>query len=119
MPMSLSEKLLPALDGYKYRNPLPDNVQKVRNLRGLHHSGKSPSKPSLSGQTSCRRGERRIPRARGDGGYQWEKRDLLNTSGQIYILTPNGSGSMHGVCTDLYQGVLALRREVNTRSSHD
>jgi hypothetical protein len=68
---SSSEKLPPAGDGNKYRDPQLDNEQRVR-VRGKLSTKWDVTIISIpSGlREPCRRGDRKIVRAREDGGQQ-------------------------------------------------
>ena len=69
-----AEELPPAGDGSKYRDPQPDIMQRMRDLRTLHPKGDFSIK-SLSSELreACGRGGRKSVRARGNRGHHENK----------------------------------------------
>lgn len=90
-----SEKCPPAADGNKYRDPQPDNVQRVRDP-GILSSKWNVSIRSLP--SGLRRGGGNPVSSRGDGGHQGNK--VLQT----YQDGHSDWGSRHRVCIAPNQG---------------
>ena len=77
-----SDKLPPATDENKHRDPQTDNMQKVRDLGTLSPNREGSIKFFLTGTRKlCGRGGRKSIKARGDGRYRESRPSRHNRAG--------------------------------------